>query len=130
MQSIIDALAAKGFKQVVRTDDVNILEFEGRAVLTANGLGLYSCPKGLIVTAEYLMIEVTDNNITHIGVTHDVDEDGFEVYTDPGMELGVSELLGFPVCFTESGMQDEHMMSMEPEVTMNVHGKYIPPTFK
>ena len=40
-------------------------------------------------------------------------EDTWRLYTDSGFEATVSELLGFEVYFTEQGMQDDGMASME-----------------
>ena len=62
--------------------------------------------------------------VTHIGVTEYDDEDynrsiyvthnaGWEIYTDTGFEASISSVLGFDVGFTEQGMQDEGVASME-----------------
>ena len=62
--------------------------------------------------------------VTHIGVTEYDDEDanksiyvthdaGWQIYTDTGFEQAISELLGFAVTFTEQGMQDDELASME-----------------
>jgi len=40
-------------------------------------------------------------------------EDTWRLYTDSGFEATVSELLGYTVFFTEQGMQDDGMASME-----------------
>ena len=62
--------------------------------------------------------------VTHIGVTEYDDEDanksvyvthnaGWQIYTDTGFERSISNLLGFAVRFTEQGMQDDELASME-----------------
>jgi hypothetical protein len=62
--------------------------------------------------------------VTHIGVTEYDDEDaglsiyvthdkGWEIYTDRGFEKSISAVLGFDVQFTEQGMQDDELASME-----------------
>ena len=62
--------------------------------------------------------------VTHIGVTEYDDEDanksvyvthdkGWEIYTDRGFEDSISAVLGFDVAFTEQGMQDDELASME-----------------
>ena len=62
--------------------------------------------------------------VTHIGVTEYDDEDsglsiyvthnaGWEIYTDRGFERSISAVLGFAVSFTEQGMQDDELASME-----------------
>ena len=62
--------------------------------------------------------------VTHIGVTEYDDEDsgrsvyvthnaGWQIYTDTGFEQSISAVLGFKVSFTEQGMQDDELASME-----------------
>ena len=66
----------------------------------------------------------TQVKVTHIGVTEYDDEDygksiyvtheaGWEIYTDKGFEQSISAVLGFAVRFTEQGMQDDELASME-----------------
>ena len=65
-------------------------------------------------------VRVTDISVTHtviddsvntsIYVTHD---SNWEIYTDRGFENSISEVLGFNVQFTEQGMQDDNLASME-----------------
>lgn len=45
-----------------------------------------------------------------ITVEHDK---GWEIYTDEGFEQAISSALGFTVMFTEQGMQDNGLASME-----------------
>ena len=61
-------------------------------------------------------------NVTHIGVTEDDEgyrsiyvthEAGWRIYTDRGFEASISSVLGFDVQFTEQGMQDDELASME-----------------
>ena len=63
-------------------------------------------------------------NVTHIGVTEYDDEDcglaiyvthdaGWRIYTDRGFEASISAVLGYDVMFTEQGMQDDELASME-----------------
>jgi hypothetical protein len=40
-------------------------------------------------------------------------EESWRVYTDTGFEAAVSEILGYAVMFTEQGMQEDGMASME-----------------
>jgi hypothetical protein len=40
-------------------------------------------------------------------------EDSWRMYTDSGFEEAVSELLGYTVFFTEQGMQEDGMASLE-----------------
>ena len=46
-----------------------------------------------------------------IDVAHDTT---WEIYTDTGFESAISDLLGYPVQFTEQGMQMDGYASMEP----------------
>tara|TARA_Y100000385_G_C12728500_1_gene481667 strand:+ start:274 stop:573 length:300 start_codon:yes stop_codon:yes gene_type:complete len=48
--------------------------------------------------------------VGHVAVAHDTT---WEIYTDSGFEKAISEKLGFEVSFTEQGMQDNFMASME-----------------
>jgi hypothetical protein len=68
--------------------------------------------------------EGTQVKVTHIGVTEYDDEDsglsiyvthdkGWRIYTDRGFEASISAVLGFDVTFTEQGMQDDELASME-----------------
>jgi hypothetical protein len=62
--------------------------------------------------------------VTQIGVTEYDEEDtnksvyvmheaGWQIYTDRGFERSISAVLGFDVQFTEQGMQDDELASME-----------------
>jgi hypothetical protein len=62
--------------------------------------------------------------VTHIGVTEYDDENtnlciyvehdtGWQIYSDTGFEQSISDLLGYDVYFTEQGMQDDGIASME-----------------
>jgi hypothetical protein len=45
-----------------------------------------------------------------ITVAHDSE---WDIYTDTGFEAAISEALGYEVCFTEQGMQEDGLASME-----------------
>ena len=45
-----------------------------------------------------------------VNVTHDAT---WDIYTDTGFEQAVSKLLGYDVEFTEQGMQEDNLASME-----------------
>ena len=63
--------------------------------------------------------------VTGISVTHNVYDDSigtsvyvtrdsnWEIYTDRGFETAISKVLGFDVQFTEQGMQDDELASLE-----------------
>ena len=48
--------------------------------------------------------------VAHVSVEHDTT---WNIYTDSGFEKAISEKLGFDVQFTEQGMQDNYLASME-----------------
>ena len=50
---------------------------------------------------------------TTVNVRHDGGDESWRMYTDTGFEEAISEALGFDVCFTEQGMQDDGYASME-----------------
>lgn len=63
-------------------------------------------------------------NVESVSVTNDIDDDNYAsvnvkhdgpwtIYTDRGFEEAISEIVGFKVSFTEQGMQEEGMASME-----------------
>lgn len=45
-----------------------------------------------------------------VNVTHD---STWDIYTDRGFERAISEAVGFDVTFTEQGMQEDELASME-----------------
>jgi hypothetical protein len=88
-------------------------DIEGYAELDGSGIWDYDYDK--------LGNEV---KVTHIGVTEYDDEDanmsiyvthdaGWQIYTDTGFEASISSVLGYSVTFTEQGMQDDGVASME-----------------
>jgi hypothetical protein len=51
-----------------------------------------------------------DGIITEVNVTHD---STWDIYTDRGFEQAISDAVGFSVRFTEQGMQEDELASME-----------------
>lgn len=104
-------------KTVQRDDDDGFTftsyDVEGTATLAGDSIWNYDYAK-----------HGYEVKVTHIGVTEYDDEDanlsvyvehdtGWEIYTDSGFEQSISDFLGFDVQFTEQGMQDNGMASME-----------------
>lgn len=65
-------------------------------------------------------VRVTGISVTHnvyddcIGTSVSVQHDSnWEIYTDRGFEAAISKVLGFDVQFTEQGMQDDELASLE-----------------
>ena len=85
------------------------------------GDSIWDCEiKAVTVTSIHIhesFDEDGDSSI-HITVCYNVDGDAeyegsWRMYTDSGFEEAISELLGTRVFFTEQGMQDDGMASME-----------------
>ena len=69
------------------------------------------------VTVKSITVETFEDDVNeymhdykHILVEHDSE---WEIYTDSGFELAISEALGYDVTFTEQGMQERGKASME-----------------
>ena len=116
------ALTAQGWQlesTESKNDGVDITEqrvYTGTAQLTTAGDGYWDAAAGIVVAVTEISIVYSGEDgsmFKHVAVTHDSDEQGFRLYSDTGISTGVSELLGMETHFTESGMQDEYMLSME-----------------
>jgi hypothetical protein len=62
-----------------------------------------------VVVTEIQVSKLRGCNTT-VCVTHDSD---WEIYGDEGFEEAISNAVGFKVCFTEQGMQEDNTASME-----------------
>ena len=86
-------------------------DVEGYAELDGTSIWDYDYDKnGMRVKVTHIGVTEDDEGYRSIYVTHDA---GWEIYTDTGFEQAISELLGFDVTFTEQGMQDDELASME-----------------
>ena len=72
-----------------------------------------------------------DDSYRQVNVEHD---GPWAIYTDSGFEKAISELVGFEVDFTEQGMQEDGMASMEGMMNDNIKSEafanYKPNRFK
>ena len=91
-------------------------DVEGYAVCDFSGIWGYDGDAKVAVTA----IEVREDTYedgdtsTMIYVEHNAGGCGdWRIYTDKGFEESISVALGFDVTFTEQGMQDDGIASME-----------------
>ena len=79
-----------------------------------DGSGIWSDTNGRVVNVSGITIseEVYDDDYVykHITVAHD---GTWDIYTDRGFEAAISAALGFEVSFTEQGMQEDGLASME-----------------
>ena len=86
----------------------SIWEYEGADAVTVTGINLY------YVDEDYNEVEADaeDARLFHITVEHDTD---WRIYTDSGFEKAITEKLGLGeyVMFTEQGMQENGLASME-----------------
>lgn len=102
--------------KTVERDEENASTFtgydvEGYAELDGTSIWGYDYEKnGMLVKVTHIGVTEDDEGYRSIYVTHDK---GWEIYTDSGFEQAISELLGFDVTFTEQGMQDDELASME-----------------
>ena len=102
-------------KTVERDEDEGMTytsyDVEGSAVLAQDSIWEYNYDKhGDTVRVTHIGVTEYDDVGRSIYVTH---EAGWRIYTDTGFEQAISELLGFDVTFTEQGMQDDRLASME-----------------
>jgi hypothetical protein len=120
LQAINDALIAAGWtlNRYANEDDGNFAEeasWTGEHTLTTAGDGQYECNAGEQVKITNIAVFVHSgwHASYSINIEHEYEEDDNTLYTDKGIESGMSKLLGVEVQFTEAGMQDEFYMSME-----------------
>ena len=107
-------------KTVERDDDEGTTytsyDVEGYAELDGTSIWDYDYAKhGMQVKVTHIGVTEGDENedgyaYKSIYVTH---EAGWQIYTDRGFEASISEVLGYDVMFTEQGMQDDELASME-----------------
>ena len=93
--------------------DFTAARFDCKFTVTTAGDGLWGCEAGrkVRVTGIDVVTNAFDNEVNvQVNVTHDSD---WDIYTDSGFEDAISEVLGFAVRFTEQGMQDDGLASME-----------------
>lgn len=64
----------------------------------------------MTVNVSDVIVEEMEDGYKHVSVCHDTT---WNVYTDSGFEAAISEHLGFEVSFTEQGMQDNGVASLE-----------------
>ena len=91
-------------------------DVEGYAVCDYSGLWGYDGAAQVAVTAIEVREETYEDESTStmVYVEHNAGGTGdWRIYTDKGFEDSISTALGFDVTFTEQGMQDDGIASME-----------------
>jgi hypothetical protein len=81
---------------------------EGTVKLAMDGIWDYSGKD--TVTVDTITVNEEEDGYKHISVTHDTT---WDIYTDSGFESAISAALGYEVAFTEQGMQDNGVASLE-----------------
>jgi hypothetical protein len=102
---------------VERDDDEAVTftryEVEGHAVLAGDSIWGYNYERyGDAVRVRSIGVTEhdEDDGLITVNVEHDA---GWRIYTDTGFAHSISELLGRTIQFTEQGMQEDGMASME-----------------
>ena len=115
----------------VETDDeIRTTHYKCDVQVTLAGDSLWDCTltdaDDIRITSIYVeegVQEDTDDYDGNIGYRsvnvyytvngEDYAEESWRIYTDTGFEDAISEAVGFAVTFTEQGMQEDNMASME-----------------
>ena len=100
-------------RETVAEDDSVAKHYDCNFVVDLAGDSIWSDTHGMKVRVTGISVIENWDGLDmwlQVNVTHDA---GWEIYTDSGFELAISNMLGFAVCFTEQGMQEDGMASME-----------------
>jgi hypothetical protein len=88
-------------------------DFDCDFTVETAGDGLWGCEAGRKIAVTGISIVhngYDDNVLTMVNVRHDTT---WDIYTDTGFEAAISDAVGFKVSFTEQGMQEDNVASME-----------------
>ena len=85
------------------------ITFPFTVTLAGDSIWGYEGPQTVTVT-DISVYTDEDFDYTSISVEHDTT---WEIYTDTGFEKAISDELGYEVQFTEQGMQQDGVASME-----------------
>lgn len=88
---------------------VENIKFPFTVQLAGDSIWGYKGPKTVTVKNIDVYIDEDDGYAT-VEVEHDTT---WEIYTDTGFESAISKVLGYDVTFTEQGMQQNGVASME-----------------
>ena len=101
------------FKNVDVDEHYTAIEFSCDFTVTTAGDGLWGCEEGRVVHVTGISIVTNaaeDNTYVTVTVAHDSE---WNIYTDSAFEAAITAALGKAVTFTEQGMQDDNIASME-----------------
>ena len=96
------------------TDEETVVkQYEADFAVALAGDSIWSDTSGKVVqvTGITVLEDTYEDEVSRmVYVAHDA---GWDIYTDSGFEAAVSEALGYSVVFTEQGMQEDGLASME-----------------
>lgn len=95
---------------VTHDDGATTTEYTCDFIATCNGTSIWSDTAGKQVRVTAIVVHEEADGYKHVSVTHD---SNWEIYTDTGFEAAISAALGYEVGFTEQGMQEDELASME-----------------
>ena len=78
--------------------------------VTLAGDSIWGYKGAQTVTVSDISVYTDEDDYKSISVEHDTT---WDIYTDTGFEQAISEQLGYAVMFTEQGMQEDGIASME-----------------
>ena len=84
------------------------ITFPFNVQLAGDSIWGYAGPQ--TVTVSDISVYTDEDDYKSISVEHDTT---WDIYTDSGFESAISEKLGYAVMFTEQGMQEDGVASME-----------------
>lgn len=96
-----------------KDDETVIKRYECDFIVETAGDGLWGCEAGRKVNVRGVTIieeDYDDYKMTMVNVEHD---STWDIYTDSAFEDAISNAVGFTVSFTEQGMQEDNVASME-----------------
>ena len=110
--------ALKVVKEYQEFDDScirTITEYECNAEVELAGDSIWGCDleRVTITSMDVEKYSYKGEEHTNICVKHSGGEDSWTMYTDTGFEAAVGNLLGYSVSFTEQGMQEDGLASLE-----------------
>ena len=84
---------------------VNVQDTDMEVVVACDGSSIWGDTTGREVTVTGIAVDECGIKVTH--------NSGWDIYTDAGFEKGISGILGYQVLFTEQGMQQNGIASLE-----------------
>lgn len=97
-------------------DDTVSTEYKCNVAVQLAGDSIWDCEiEAVTVTSIHIHETFWDEGDSYItiNVVHTGEDGSWRMYTDSGFESAISDLLGCNVSFTEQGMQEDGLASME-----------------